>query len=91
MAANAYVLVNVDSDRTEAVVGRLRSIPGASVHEVLGPYDVVVELTGDTTGDIAGVVRSQIRSIPGVTSTVTCYWIEGPMEKALEENKDFLV
>ncbi len=77
MAANAYVLVNVDSDRTEAVVGPLRSIPGASVQEVLGPYDVVVELTGDTTGDIAGVVRSQIRSIPGVTSTVTCYWIEG--------------
>ena len=77
MAANAYVLVKVDSDRTKSVVSRLRLIPGASVQEVLGPYDVVVELTGHTTGDIAGVVRSQIRSIPGVTSTVICYWIEG--------------
>ena len=77
MAANAYVLVNVDPAKTEAVVSRLRSIPGASVQEVLGPYDVVVELAKDTTVDITGVVRSQIRSIPGVNSTVTCIWIEG--------------
>ncbi len=81
MATNAYVLVNVDSARTEAVVSRLRLIPGASVQEVLGPYAVVVELTGDTTGDITGVVRSQIRSIQGVTSAVICYWIEGLYEE----------
>ena len=81
MATNAYVLVNVDSARTEAVVSRLRLIPGASVQEVLGPYAVVVELTGNTTGDITGVVRSQIRSIQGVTSSVICYWIEGLYEE----------
>ena len=69
--------MNVDPATTEAVVSRLRSIPGASVQEVLGPYDVVVELGYDTTVDITGVVQSQIRSIPGVTSTVTCIWIEG--------------
>ena len=77
MAANAYVLVNVEPARTEAVVRRLRSIPGAVVQEVLGPYDVVVELSSDTTVDITSVVRSKIRSIPGVSSTVTCIWIEG--------------
>ena len=77
MSANAYVLVNVDPARTEEVVRRLRSISGTSVQEVLGPYDVVVELTSDTTVDITGVVRSQIRSISGVNSTVTCIWIEG--------------
>jgi len=53
MSANAYVLVNVDPARTEEDVRRLRSISGASVQEVLGPYDVVVELTSATTVDLA--------------------------------------
>ena len=66
MSANAYVLVTVDPARTEEVVRRLRSISGASVQEVLGPYDVVVELTSDTRVDLTSVVRSHIRSIPGV-------------------------
>ena len=44
MATNAYVLLNIDPPRTVAVLERLRSIPGAIVREVLGPYDVVVEL-----------------------------------------------
>ena len=79
MSANAYVLVNVDPARTEEVVRRLRSISGASVQEVLGPYDVVVELTSDTTVDLNSTVRSLIRTIPGVNSTVTCTWIEGPL------------
>jgi len=77
MSANAYVLVNVDPARTEEVVRRLRSISGASVQEVLGPYDVVVELTSDTTRDLTLTVRSQIRAISGVNSTVTCSWVDG--------------
>ena len=77
MAANAYVLLNVEPARTEEVVKRLRAIPGAVVREVLGPYDMVVELEKDTTVDITSVVRSKIRGIPGVTSTITCMWIEG--------------
>ncbi len=77
MSANAYVLVNVDPARTEEVVRRLRSISGASVQEVLGPYDVVVELTSDTTRDLPSTVRSQMRDIPGVKSTVTCTFVDG--------------
>ena len=77
MAAHAYVLLTVDPARTEEVVKRLRTIPGALVREVLGPYDVVVEVENDTTVDITSVVQSKIRIIPGVTSTITCMWIEG--------------
>ena len=54
---------------------RLRSIPGAIVQEVMGPYDVVVELQSDTPEDITAVLRHKIRSVDGVTNTVTCPWI----------------
>ena len=77
MPANAYVLINVDPARTEQVVKRLRAIPGALVREVTGPYDVVVELEKDTTVDLTSVVRTKIRTIQGVTSIITCLWIEG--------------
>ena len=77
MPANAYVLITVEPARTDKVVNRLHTIPGALVREVTGPYDVVVELEKDTTVDITSVVRSKIRSIPGVTSTTTCVWFEG--------------
>ncbi len=77
MAANAYVLLNVDPVRTSQVIERLRAIPGAIVREVLGPYDVIVELEKDTTVDITYIVRTKIRTIPGVVSSTTCMWFEG--------------
>lgn len=77
MPANAYVLLNVEPAETGEVVRQLSTIPGALVREVTGPYDVVVELERDTVVDITSLVRSKIRTISGVTSTLTCLWIEG--------------
>ena len=77
MSANAYVLLTVEPHRTGEVVSRLRSISGASVQEVQGPYDVIIELASDTTVDLSSTVRSRIRDIPGVKSTVTCTWVDG--------------
>jgi DNA-binding Lrp family transcriptional regulator len=75
MAANAYVMLNVDPSRTTEVVDRMRAVAGAVVHEVLGPYDIVVELEADTNEDLTALLRSKIRPVPGVTSTVTCVWM----------------
>ena len=77
MSANAYVLLTVEPARTGEVVDRLRSISGAIVQKVVGPYDVIVGLTSETTVDITSTVRSQIRAIPGVKSTVTCTLVDG--------------
>lgn len=52
MAANAYILVNVDPTHTEEVIKKLGAITGAVVHEVLGPYDFVVDLEADTQEEI---------------------------------------
>ena len=77
METNAYILLTVDPQKTEEVARRLSAIPRALVRQVLGPYDMIVELSEDTVSDISGVVQSKIRPVPGVTQTVTCIWIEG--------------
>jgi len=74
MPANAYVLINVEPASTGAVVERLRAIPRAVVREVLGPYDVIVELEADTQEDITAILRHKIRPVYGITNTVTCIW-----------------
>ncbi|MBC8280768.1 MAG: Lrp/AsnC ligand binding domain-containing protein [Chloroflexi bacterium] len=72
MAANAFILVNADPTSTDEVIKKLGAISGAVVHEVLGPYDFVVDLEADTQEDITAVLRNKIRPIKGVTNTVTC-------------------
>ena len=74
MPANAYILINVEPTRTQQVLERLRAIGGASVQEVLGPYDIVVDLEAGTPEDITEILRHKIRPINGVTNTVTCLW-----------------
>ena len=78
MPANAYILITIDPTKTEQVVKQLKAVQGSIVREVTGPYDVVVELERDTSVDLTSVVRSKIRSVSGVTSTLTCLWLEGP-------------
>jgi DNA-binding Lrp family transcriptional regulator len=75
MAANAYILVNIEPAKTQAAVERLKAIPGAIVQEVLGPYDAIVELESDSPEDITAILRHKIRTIDGVTNTVTCTWL----------------
>ncbi|MSQ22065.1 MAG: Lrp/AsnC family transcriptional regulator [Dehalococcoidia bacterium] len=76
MAVHAYILITVDPARTQTVGDKLRALPGTYVREVLGPYDFVVELEADTQENLTAILRTKIRPVPGVTSTVTCPWIE---------------
>ena len=82
MAANAYVLLTVEPQKTDEVLERLEAIPRALVRQVLGPYDVIVELYEDTAVDITSVVQSKIRPITGITQTVTCLWVDSAFVQA---------
>ncbi len=75
MSTSAYVLVTVDPTQTKEVVEHLRDIPRAIVREVLGPYDLVVELESDSPENLTAVLQQKIRPIQGITSTVTCIWV----------------
>jgi hypothetical protein len=74
MSANAYVFINVGPERIPEVVERLHAIPGGIVREVVGPYDVVVELEADTQEDLTGILRHNISLIQGITNAVSCTW-----------------
>ena len=74
MSANAYILINVEPAKTQAVGERLRTIPNAFVREVLGPYDFIVELEADTDEDLTAILRHKIRPVSGISNTVTCLW-----------------
>jgi hypothetical protein len=74
MAANAYILINTEPPKTREVVERLNVLRGIIVREVLGPYDIVVELEADTHEDLVGVLRQQILPINGIVDTITCLW-----------------
>lgn len=75
MPANAYIMLNVEPAKTQNVMDRLHALPGALVHEVLGPYDIIVELEASTAEELAVLLRTNIRPIPGILSTVTCTWL----------------
>jgi DNA-binding Lrp family transcriptional regulator len=72
----AYVLINVEPARTQEVLGRLRAIPGALVREVLGSYDVVLELEAEAPEYLTHILREKVRPVPGVLTTATLMWID---------------
>ena len=76
MPARAYVLITLETSFPQYVVEHLKEVKGAvAVHEVIGPYDIVVELEADTYEDMTATLRQQIRPIQGIRTTVTCPWM----------------
>lgn len=73
----AYVLVVTDPGQTKSVVEAIRSIPGVvELHEVMGPYDIVVELEVAQLSDVPPILSEQIRSVPGIESTTSLVTFE---------------
>jgi len=68
----AYVLVVTDPGQTKNVVAAITGIPGVvELHEVMGPYDIVVEIEVEQLGDVPPILSEQIRSVPGIESTTS--------------------
>ncbi len=72
MAVKAYVLVVAHPERTRSVVQAMRGIPGiVEMHEVMGPYDIVVEIEVENLQEIPRILGEKIRAIEGVESTTS--------------------
>ena len=73
MTTTAYVLIEGASDQTANIVRALQKVKGVkSAHAVTGPYDVIACVEAPDVGAIVAIVLSKIRSLKGVTRTVTC-------------------
>ena len=75
--AKAFIMITTDPTNTQKVGERLRNMRGVVVYEV-GPFDFIVDLEADTPEDLTAALRNNIRSIAGVSATLTCTVMEGP-------------
>ena len=68
----AYVLIVTNPGSTRSVLDALTDIPHVrAVHEVMGPYDIVVELVTETLTDIPPILSDRIRTVDGIQSTTS--------------------
>lgn len=67
-----YVLIVTDPGRTRHVTEALSEVPHVkAVNEVMGPYDIVVEIETDSLTDIPPILSDRIRILEGIESTTS--------------------
>lgn len=72
MAVKAYVLVVTDPGATKKVYDALVAVNGVvEIHEVMGPYDIVIEISVPSLVDVPPILSTQIRAIDGIQSTTS--------------------
>jgi DNA-binding Lrp family transcriptional regulator len=72
MGIKAYVLIVTDPGKTKQVHSEIQKIQGiAELHEVMGPYDIVVELEVNSLQEIPPILGERIRPIDGIQSTTS--------------------
>jgi len=68
----AYVLVVTNPGETKNVVAAISGIAGVvELHEVMGPYDIVVEIEVQQLSEVPAILSDKIRSVPGIESTTS--------------------
>ncbi len=68
----AYVLVVTNPGETKNVVIAAKDIKGVvELHEVMGPYDIVIEVEVESLSDVPPILSDKIRAIPGIESTTS--------------------
>jgi DNA-binding Lrp family transcriptional regulator len=68
----AYVLVVTNPGETKNVVNAIGKVAGVvEMHEVMGPYDIVIEIKVESLSEVPPILSDKIRSIPGIESTTS--------------------
>ena len=72
MAIKAYVLIVTDPGQTKQVRESLAKVPKVTeTNEVMGPYDIVVEIEVDSLQEVPAILGERIRIIDGIQSTTS--------------------
>lgn len=73
MAIRAYLLIETQTGKSNAVLEKLNSLDQVSkADRVTGPYDVICVLETETLNEIGNIVKEQIHSMDGVLRTMSC-------------------
>ena len=77
MPTIAYVLIEAASDKARSALKAVHKIPGVKMaHAVTGPYDIIAHVEAANIDALGKVVLSKIRTISGITKTLTCVAVE---------------
>jgi len=73
MSVSAYVLIQTEVGKAASVTATVAGIEGVQAADtVIGPYDVIVKVSGPTMDDVARTFQQRIGSVEGITRTLTC-------------------
>lgn len=68
----AYVLIVTNPGATRRVAEALKALPDVDeIHEVMGPYDIVVELVVENLSEVPPILADRIRTLDGIQSTTS--------------------
>ena len=68
----AYILVVANPGATKEVYEALQKVKGVTrCSQVMGPYDIVVEIEVEDLADVPPILGSHIRTIEGVENTTS--------------------
>jgi hypothetical protein len=93
---SAFLLINCDFPFSEDVINELGKIPEiVDVYRLHGMYDIIARVKSDTEEELNDVVKTRIRKIDKVKSTITMIIAEGDKlkdkNKIWKANRDMLV
>lgn len=72
MSIKAYVLIVTNPIETRNVMRRIREIEAVKAsYEVMGPYDIIIEIEVDDLSQIPPILGEGIRRIEGIESTTS--------------------
>jgi DNA-binding Lrp family transcriptional regulator len=72
MSISAVVLVDVTGDHTKSAYKTITRMAGVkAVYAVTGDHDLIIIVETDTIETLGDLILSKIRSIDGVTKTMT--------------------
>jgi DNA-binding Lrp family transcriptional regulator len=73
MSVSAYVLIQTEVGKAASVVATVAGMTGVEAADtVIGPYDVIVKVSGSTMDDVARTFQQGIKTVEGITRTLTC-------------------
>ena len=72
MPISAYILIDVSGSHTKSAIKTMTRMPGVKEAKmVTGVYDIIALVEADDFNTLSEIIISNIRSIDGVTKTMT--------------------
>lgn len=73
MSVQAYILIQVQTGRAQAIKKELAQLPQfLRVDRVMGPFDLIVLVEVENNREIGDLILKEIQSLSGVKRTLTC-------------------